>query len=155
MLQLSGLVTEQINDEEIASIFAEAYENYTSILLMYSYAGTSNGYPVCNLVVQKLNAITSLMITEEGYLDITEQTLWDIYASIGVEDLTMERGTKVFAGKEHPCLRLTYVDNDVPFYQTMTVLKKGNYFACSTTSSYQSEDIEQVISFWYALEQED
>ena len=156
ILELWGIVADHITDEDIVSKFVEAGENGTSIILMYTYADTSTGYPICNLVVEKLSAITSLLITEEKYLDMTEKTIRDVYTSMGVEDLTMERDLIVFAGKEHPCLRFAFSDNGIPFYQTTTVLKKGNYIACSsTTSSYQSEDIEQVISFWYALEQED
>ena len=150
LLQLSGLAAEQIQDEELSKRIVEAGEKGVTIYVMY--ASAPGGSASCNLVLENLNALAALAVSEESYIDIAMPQLETALTSAGMTDLAMEKGAVSLAGAEHPCVFITGTVNGTSMAETIIVQKQDAYIACYSVAAPKQEDVDQIIAAWAPLE---
>ena len=145
--EINGLVQDVVDDDS----YAEALEKGTVYTDMI--AGADEGLININATIEKLNAISTLAIDEEGYIDIALQNndFKAIFEEMGLEVAAVEKGVAVIVGEEHPCVVIEGSIQGVGFYEKIAAIKKGNYVLVITVSSVTENVVDDVFAFFYAL----
>lgn len=121
------------------------------------FAQNINGMDSVSVAIEKANILTTF-INVDQYLEVTKATLETTLKESGYVDLNCEIGDIDFAGRTERGLMISadisieYSEGniiDIPFYQTLVVLKKGSYFSAITASSVLENNTYDYISLFY------
>ena len=130
LAQLGGLVSDTLDSEEIR----KQLENGSNVYDLYALNQTDNSS--LNITVQELGKLGGLMVDENAYADANLKTLPDVLASGGITVTSLEKTTVDFAGSTRTALTLTGTVSEMPLYETIVLIKNGDYIACITAASY-------------------
>lgn len=99
------------------------------------YATAPDGVSSVNIVLQKMPSDIGELLSEESYLDMALADLESSIESMGAQNLKLETSKLLFAGKEHACVYVQFEYYGYTFYETLIVLRAGDYTAIVTASS--------------------
>lgn len=102
-----------------------------------------------NLVVERLSVVNSLVIDEKKYLDISQPTLDEAMAQMGIEDVEITQESMDFLGQEHQSIVITGSFNGVPVCETMVVVKSGRNMTIITVFSAVDGEVEEVLASFF------
>lgn len=143
----NGMVLDALDNAD----YMEAMENGT----VYTDMSASANEGLINLIatIEKLNAIATLAVDEESYIDITLQNndFKAIFEELGLEVSKVDKGTATIAGVEHPCVVIEGSIEGFGFYEKVAAVKKGNYMLSITVSSITEDVVDDVFAYFYAL----
>lgn len=145
--EANGMAKDLLDKEQ----YAEALDNGTVFTDMSATA--SDGILTLNATIEKLNALGTLAVDEESYVDISlENTDFKaVFKQMGVDMSVVEKGTITVAEKEHPCIVLEGEVQGIGFYEKVAAIKKGNYVISITASSLVENVVDEIFEGFYAL----
>lgn len=130
LVLLGGLVTDSFEDEDVRKLL----DSGSTIYEFYALQQTDNSS--VNITVQELGLLGGIMMNEDAYADMNLQSLPDMLSSSGITLTQTEKTTMEFAGGTHTALTLEGTVNDVPLYETIVLVKSGNYMAVITAATF-------------------
>ena len=149
---LNGAAAEAIDDEELRRLM----EKSGSVFDMYATA--SDGLFSMSVVIEKLNALYGIALTEETYMDASIAQLEQALGSMdGVSDVSIEKRTIVFAGEEHTAAHVGYNispdgETKIPGYELIVCIKNGSCVAAVTMSTLTVDLTSEAAGLFYAIE---
>lgn len=145
------LQANSMNVEKLDGKLAEMVKEGGSMIDMFAQ-NLETGATV-NLVVERLSVVNSLVIDEKKYLDISQPTLDEAMAQMGIEDVEIAQESMDFLGQEHQSIVITGSFNGVPVCETMVVVKSGRNMTIITVFSAVDGEVEEVLaSFFNSLD---
>lgn len=145
------LQANSMNVEKLDGKLAEMVKEGGSMIDMFAQ-NLETGATV-NLVVERLSVVNSLVIDEKKYLDISQPTLDEAMAQMGIEDVEITQESMDFLGQEHQSIVITGSFNGVPVCETMVVVKSGRNMTIITVFSAVEGEVEEVLaSFFNSLD---
>lgn len=132
--------------------FAEQLEKNTAVFDFFASAMDNSGDNI-NIQVQKnqLNALQRAVVTEDKVIEASIEDLEKSLAESGMmENIVLEKDTIIFAGKEHGCVNVSATIQDVPVYERMVVLLKGNYLGYVTSFSLDEDTVTKNLDMFKA-----
>lgn len=132
--------------------FAEQLEKNTAVFDFFASALDNSGDNI-NIQIQKnqLNALQRAVATEDKVIDASIEDLEKSLAESGMmENIVLEKDTINFAGKEHGCINVSATIQDVPIYERMVVLIKGNYLGFITSFSLDEDAVTKNLDMFRA-----
>lgn len=146
ILQANSMTAEKLDGK-----LAEMVKEGGSMIDMFAQ-NLETGATV-NLVVERLSVVNSLVIDEKKYLDISQPTLDEAMAQMGIEDVEITQESMDFLGQEHQSIVITGSFNGVPVCETMVVVKSGRNMTIITVFSAVDGEVEEVLaSFFNSLD---
>lgn len=146
ILQANSMTAEKLDGK-----LAEMVKEGGSMIDMFAQ-NLETGATV-NLVVERLSVVNSLVIDEKKYLDISQSTLDEAMAQMGIEDVEITQESMDFLGQEHQSIVITGSFNGVPVCETMVVVKSGRNMTIITVFSAVEGEVEEVLaSFFNSLD---
>lgn len=146
ILQANSMTAEKLDGK-----LAEMVKEGGSMIDMFAQ-NLETGATV-NLVVERLSVVNSLVIDEKKYLDISQPTLDEAMAQMGIEDVEITQESMDFLGQEHQSIVITGSFNGVPVCETMVVVKSGRNMTIITVFSAVEGEVEEVLaSFFNSLD---
>lgn len=120
--------------------------------MFYDMAVTySDGVTKMNVVVQNINAVYGMLLDEEDIVDAAVKQLPDQLAAASMEVQSCEASTVEFAGAQHSCVYVHSLISGIDFYQLQIYVKNGNYISFVTLSSPLEENLDAMLTFFYAV----
>lgn len=145
------LQANSMNVEKLDGKLAEMVKEGGSMIDMFAQ-NLETGATV-NLVVERLSVVNSLVIDEKKYLDISQPTLDEAMAQMGIEDVEIAQESMDFMSQEHQSIVITGSFNGVPVCETMVVVKSGRNMTIITVFSAVDGEVEEVLaSFFNSLD---
>lgn len=144
MAQIRGMTVDAMTDEKLA----EQLE--TNGAMMDMYAMSSDGHSL-NVVLENLNVLQSIALTEKAYAEATVGQLPAALESMGIKNVTAEITEMTFAGENHVAIKLHGILQDYDFYETLLILKQGNYMACITVGCYDADTAGSILEQFTAI----
>ena len=144
MAQIRGMTTDAMTDENLAEILE------TSGAVMDMYAADVDGQTL-NIMLENLNILQSIAVTEKAYADATVGQLPAALESMGFADATAEVTELTFAGDTHAAVKIHAKIAGMNFYETLVIVKQGNYIACITAASYGEDTTSAVLDLFAAI----
>ncbi len=116
-------------------------------------ASADDGILSMNVTIEKLNAVASLAIDEEAYIDLTLENndFSAIFTGMGFDSAEASKGSVVLAGEEHPCAVIEGSIQGIGFYEKVAVIKVGSYVLSVTVSSLMDDVVDDLFACFYAL----
>lgn len=142
--QLTGQVVDILDDENISQVYA------SGSVIMEMYAGDGVGSTV-NVTVENLGDANGAKYTESGCAEASAAVLPDQMTAAGYSNVAVETDTVTFAGAEHSCIRLTAELQGVPLYETLVLIKSGNYVASITFATFESDTTAELMNYFRAI----
>ncbi len=138
------------SDEELAAMsgtetLEEALSQTATAYLLYATAGTAS----ITVTVEDLGILYGATLGEQEYLDIALPQLVPALEAIGLTDVTYETETVEFAGEEHPAVFIYGLIEGVDFYETLVVVKNGQYITTVVAGSYGDSSASYIIEGFY------
>ena len=130
-------------DESGAAAFDEAFSADGAV---YCMAAASNKLNL-NMAVQKANGTDPYTVLNEASEELTAAL--EVFGLAGAR---AETGKMIFAGEEHPYLRVNGIANGRTICILCTALESWDYIAVITASAPSEEEAEGVLACWYPLE---
>ncbi|MCR4673266.1 MAG: hypothetical protein K5637_08590 [Lachnospiraceae bacterium] len=151
MASVNGAVTEALNDEAAAA----ALENGKTFFDLY--AEREDGYNTVNILYEKIEGVYGVAISEEGYAELSVDSVKKEMEAQGLVDVTCTVDEVVFAGETHAAVVLygkLYYDTTsyVDLYEKLVCIKNGNYMCLTTIAAYVEDNIDEVMDLFYAIE---
>ena len=143
MAQLSGMVVDSFSDEDVK----KQVENGSVIYDFY--AMRSDGASL-NIAIQKLGLTNGALMTEDAFAEANLKQLPDVLASSNITVTDIQKTTFSFAGTEHAALTLTGTVQNIPLYETMSVVKIGSYVALITTATFYEDGTAELLNLFQA-----
>lgn len=140
-LALVGVLSEAITDESIAKLLEE---NGSAMDL---YAIQENGNSV-NLMIQKLDSVVGLLISEQDYVDYTIGEIEPAMEAIEVKNPKIQAITVTFAGEKHPGISIDGTQNGLDFHEKMVVVKAGGYLSIVTAACYGKNVTDDILDLF-------
>jgi hypothetical protein len=144
MAQLRGMTADAMTDESIAEMLE------TSGAIMDMYAMDTEGRTL-NIMLENLNILQTIAVTEKSYVEATVGQLPGALEGMGFEDATAEVTELTFAGETHAAIKVHAKIVGVDFYETLVVVKRGNYIACITAGSFAEDTTDGVLALFSGL----
>lgn len=141
------LQANSMNVEKLDGKLAEMVKEGGSMIDMFAQ-NLETGATV-NLVVERLSVVNSLVIDEKKYLDISQPTLDEAMAQMGIEDVEITQESMDFLGQEHQSIVITGSFNGVPVCETMVVVKSGRNMTIITVFSAVDGEVEEVLASFF------
>uniref|UniRef100_UPI0040560FF9 hypothetical protein n=1 Tax=Agathobacter sp. TaxID=2021311 RepID=UPI0040560FF9 len=116
---------------------------------MYAFALTGD---TVNIQIEKLQTVTSILVDEESYAELSIENTKDAFTQMGYTDVTMTQSTVTIAGKEHVAIDMSLTDQGVVLYEKMGLVKVGDYMCVITAASVAPENLDTIFAGFYALE---
>lgn len=142
ILQANSMTVEKLDGK-----LAEMVKEGGSMIDMFAQ-NLETGATV-NLVVERLSVVNSLVIDEKKYLDISQPTLDEAMAQMGIEDVEITQESMDFLGQEHQSIVITGSFNGVPVCETMVVVKSGRNMTIITVFSAVEGEVEEVLASFF------
>ena len=146
MAELNGLTAELFDDEQLKSTL----EN--SGLVYDMYAMRLDGTATINIIIEDLGKLYGALLSEDRYVDISIDALPDALASAGFADLSIEKTSLEFCGKEHSAIIISGMLEDMAIYEVLVCVKSGSYMAAITVASYIDNTTEDILKAFSAAE---
>ena len=146
----SGLVVDTMEEGGMDDSMRKAMEDGSVVFDFF--AQKKDNTAAINITVGNIGVLYGAALTEEGYIDATEEQMMQSVETIGYENVTTEKTTITLAGTEHAALKLTGEYSGVSIYQTMVVLRKGIYVGCVAFSCGGEDFADDLITLFYALD---
>lgn len=144
MAQIRGMTMDAMNDENLSQMLE------TSGAVMDMYAMDAEGRTV-NIVLENLNILQSVALTEKAYIDATAGQLSPMLESMGFSIVNAETTEITFAGESHAAIKIHASVQGVDIYETVVVVKQGNYIASITVASYDQDTTASVLDQFTAI----
>lgn len=122
--------------------YAEAMKNANTLTDMY--AVHSNQTDTINVTFEKLSGQLA-KYSEQEYVDASKTQLPDVLGSAGYENIEINTDIIEFAGEQHPCITISCEFNGYNMYETMAVVKQGDYFANITTCTWNENTSAELL----------
>ncbi len=142
--QIYGYVADITSSEALAELLRK------SGTLCDLYAAADNGTDNLNIAIQALSAVQGGWISEERYLELSVPQVSEAFRQMGMQDVTTEKGSCVFAGAEHCSLLVSAKNGEIRFYERMVLLKAGNYMGVVTAASQDKDRLDDILGFFEA-----
>ena len=141
MAAIRGMTADAMNDEELIKLL----ESNGSVMDMYATEETGS---TVNVMLEKLNLLQTVAVTEQSYVEAAVGQLPAALENMGFENVTVETTELIFAGESHGGIKVHGQIFGIDFYETMAVVKRGNYIACVTVASYGEDTTESVLALF-------
>ena len=105
-----------------------------------------------NVTYEDLGA-SGTRIDMEEYMDLSAAQLPQALEDIGMEDVEVHLGSIKFAGEDRDAIALTAAYSDVPMYEMLICIEKGDYVCIVTFCSMQENYTGAMTEMFYALEE--
>lgn len=142
ILQANSMTVEKLDGK-----LAEMVKDGGSMIDMFAQ-NLETGATV-NLVVERLSVVNSLIIDEKKYLDLSQPTLEESMAQLGIEDVEITQESMDFLGQEHQSIVITGSFNGVPVCETLVVVKSGRNMTVITVFSVIEGEAEEVLAGFF------
>lgn len=130
--QLSGQVVDILDDDTVNEAYASGN------VVMEMYAADSAGNTV-NITVENPGDVNGAKYDEAGCAEASVVALPDQMAAAGYTNVAVEKTTVTFAGAKHSGLRVSAELQGVPLYETLALVKVGNYVASVTFATFETD----------------
>lgn len=144
MAQIRGMTAEAMNDESLSQMLE------TSGAVMDVYAMDANGCTM-NVMLENLNILQTIAVTEKAYAEAAQGQVPAALESLGITDVTSEVTEVTFAGQTHAALKIYGKIAGTDFYESLVIVKQGNYIACITVGSYMTDTTTEVLDLFEAV----
>lgn len=145
--QMLGLVADNFSEVDLAEQLRESGSLYDLYAMTVDQSGDN-----VNVVIEDLGVVNGIIIDEKKYLEIAEDQLETTFAQMGMTDVTLDKGTYSFAGKDHVSVLISGNYNGVPVYERMVLLKTGNYMGVVTAFSLDTARLDNIMGCFTAYE---
>ena len=145
--QMLGLVADNFSEVDLAEQLRESGSLYDLYAMTVDQSGDN-----VNVVIEDLGVVNGIIIDEKKYLEIAEDQLETTFAQMGMTDVTLDKGTYSFAGKDHVSVLISGNYNGVPVYERMVLLKTGNYMGVVTAFSLDTARLDGIMGLFSAYE---
>ena len=142
--QLSGQVVDILDNATVNEAYASGK------VVMEMYAGDVAGSTV-SVTVENLGDVNGAKYDEDGCTEASMTALPTQMAAAGYTNVAVEKATVTFAGAEHSGIRVTAEYQGVPLYETLALVKVGNYVASVTFASFETDTTAEIMSNFKAL----
>lgn len=102
-----------------------------------------------NVTLERMSIANSLLITEEKYVQLSQEQLGAALEQMGMENVTVQQDEIEFAGEKHPCLRVSGTMDDVELFETLVVVKTGRTMIVVTACSYFENTTDETLTYFY------
>lgn len=143
LAELIGVTADVIDD----AVFEEALRE--SGFAYSIYATADEGLTTLSVGVENLGILYGLTLTEQEYIDMSEDMLVEALESVGLTNVVIEQTTVTLAGTEHPAVKVKGEIYDIELYETIVVVKSSIYIACVTASSYVTDTTAEILADFY------
>lgn len=143
LADLIGITADAIGDAAFEQALEESGFAYSV------YATADEGLTTLSVGVENLGILYGLTLTEEEYIDMSEGMLVEALESVGLTNVTTEKVTMTLAGAEHPAVKVYGQIYEIDFFETIVVIKSGNYIACVTAGSYVEDVTDEILGGFY------
>ena len=143
----NGLAEDVVADEA----FTAAMES--SGVYMDMMAVAEGGIFNMNATIEKLNAVYSLSLDEDSYIDLAMEAndFEAVFAQMGIDVTLLEKSSVRIAGAEHPCISIVGNVEGVDIYEKVAVIKVGSYVLSLTVTSLTVDITDSLFESFYAL----
>ena len=145
LMELSG-IAEELTDNKALQ---QAIEATRSVYDMYAH--NEDGSNSINVMLENLDLLNELEITEQEYVEMGKDQLESAMESMGVTDFREETGTETFAGASHSCINTEMEMQGIKIYQKQICIKADGMMGVITFSSYEKETLEEMAAAFSAL----
>ena len=128
--------------------YAAALEKATVVTDMF--ATHANQMDTVNVTFEKLSGANTLL-DAKGYAEISDDTAVEALESAGFANMTSRVGTIQFAGAEHVAIYISGTYSEVPMYETMALVKVGNYIMLVTACTWYEDTTADILANFTAL----
>ena len=149
LADLNGVVVDSIDNKELADKYSESLESGKTVFDMY--ATSSDGLAQINIVIENLGVIYGNTIDESSYVDLSMDTLKETLDSAGMTNTTVEKISIDCAGATRSGFAASGESEGIAIYEKGICIKKGNYMAIITVSSYTQDTTDTLASLFYSL----
>ncbi len=141
MAQIRGMTVEAMTDESLAEMLE------TSGTVMDMYAMDAQGRNI-NIVLENLNIIQTIALTEKAYAESASDQVPATLEGMGCENVTTEVTEISFAGQTHAALKIYARIMGTDIYETLVMVKQGNYIACITVTSFVEDTTTEILDLF-------
>lgn len=145
MKELNGNVYDELGDEDIK----EALKNGDVIYDMYvinKFTGQN-----INVVIENMGFVNGRLLNEASYFDQSEKQIKISIEGMGYNEVATERNTVDMAGKKREGLALTAMLQELPMYQQLIAIQKGNYMICITFTCFEENTLPEMMGYFKEL----
>lgn len=145
LAQMIGATAEMFDNEE----YAEQMKNTD---MFYDMAAASDdGLVNINIIIQNMGLLYGMALSEEKYIEISQEGLEEQLSSAGFTLEGVEAGTVTFAGQERSGLHITCTYQGIAYYCQQVYIKQGNYMSVITLASFFEDDTDAMLDYFYAV----
>lgn len=151
-----------LTDEEIAELNQSTYEQISDeglrtamedASLQDMFAQADGGLVNISITIENMGVLYGNTMDEAKYLEVARPTVETGLTDIGMTDLVMEASTETFAGEPHEVMNISgMLEGDVPFYQKLVLVKRGNYMAGISIGSAMEDITADIAALFYKLD---
>lgn len=105
----------------------------------------------CSLDAEWSYADEDTLLDEENISDTSVKQLPDQLAAASTDVQSCEGSTIEFAGAQHSCVYIHSLISGIDFYQLQIYVKNGNYISFVTLFSPLEENLDAMLTFFYAV----
>lgn len=150
LAERSGLVFDTLEEGGMDNSARKAMESGS--LVFDFFAQRLDNSAAINVTVGNIGVLYGTAMTEEAYIDASEEQMIKSVETVGYENVTAEKATVKLAGQDHAALNVYGEYAGVPVYQTLIVLRKGVYVGAVALSCGGEDITSDLASLFYALE---
>lgn len=115
------------------------------------YAVSTDRMQAQNVVLQNLKgSFGSSLLNADTIIDMSLSSVKSQLESQGMTDVTAVKEEASFLGTQQPCVSISATYNDISIYEKEVFIKKGDYIACVTTTSYQTDTTQELFDAYSA-----
>ena len=145
LAQMIGTTAEMFDNEE----YAEQMKNTDMFYDMA--AAADDGLVNINIIIQNMGLLYGMALSEEKYIEISQEGLEEQLSSAGFTLEGAEAGTVTFAGQERSGLHITCTYQGIAYYCQQVYIKQGNYMSVITLASFFEDDTDSMLDYFYAV----
>lgn len=145
LAQMIGATAEMFDNEE----YAEQMKNTDMFYDMA--AAADDGLVNINIIIQNMGLLYGMALSEEKYIEISQEGLEEQLSSAGFTLEGVEAGTVTFAGQERSGLHITCTYQGIAYYCQQVYIKQGNYMSVITLASFFEDDTDAMLDYFYAV----
>ena len=138
------MASELIDNKAISNAL-ESGSILTDMMVQNTTTGSNT-----SIAIEKLHS-SMKDITEEEYIDIVTPQMVGTLESAGFSNVITEKVTVTFTGKECYALKITSSVNKVAVNQLQIPIRKGDYMACVTLTSFGDSTVDEMLTAFYTL----
>lgn len=145
LAQMIGATAEMFDNEE----YAEQMKNTDMFYDMA--AAADDGLVNINIIIQNMGLLYGMALSEEKYIEVSQEGLEEQLSSAGFTLEGVEAGTVTFAGQERSGLHITCTYQGIAYYCQQVYIKQGNYMSVITLASFFEDDTDAMLDYFYAV----